>query len=87
MSNLNLSELSKEIASKHVSQIESALSQYVKSAIQLLEDQGKDITVYTLVSVSNPMQLKDDHSVRITNQWKIIKVSELENIPRIWEDL
>jgi hypothetical protein len=86
MSNtLNLAKLTREIAVKQVEQLDSGLAQYVESAIRLLEIQGKDITEYTLVKIDNPMQLKGDHSVRITSQWKIVKMSELGNLP-IYED-
>jgi hypothetical protein len=78
----NLAELTQKITNAHAQDLDNALAQYVKSAISLLEAQGKNITEYTFVKVDNPMQFTADNSLRITGQWKVVKMSELENLPR-----
>ena len=47
----DLSKISKKIAKEHRVQLDGALAQYVKSGIELLQSQAKDITEYTLTQI------------------------------------
>jgi len=77
---LDLSELTKKIANEHTVQFDGGLAQYVKSAIELLKAQGKDITDYTLVNVNNPLEMKDTGAV-ISSSWRIVKIEDTQVRP------
>lgn len=83
---LNLSEVTEEIIKQHIQVMDSSLTQYIKSAVGLLQHQGKDITDYALVVVNNPMTLKDNNRVTISSQWRVVPISELENLPTYLEE-
>lgn len=75
-----LGDASRMIAEKHMQIIDSALMQYIKSAIHLLEAQGENIEDYALINVHGPMQLEDT-DVRVNSHWKIVHVDKLEKVP------
>lgn len=75
-----LGSIQRTIAQKQVQIIDSSLAQYIKSAIQLLETQGKDIDDYALIAVNNPMELIEN-GLRVTSQWRIVHIDKLQNIP------
>jgi hypothetical protein len=79
MSTFNLSELTTKIANENTVQLDGGLAQYVKSSIEILQSQGKDITKYTLTQIHNPMQIKEDGRI-VTSVWKIIKMSDLSQL-------
>ena len=87
MSNtLDLSELTRKIAMEHTVQLDGGLAQYVKSAIGMLQAQGKDITDYTLSQIQNPYELKENGRM-VTQVWKIVKMSDLQPRPIYEEQL
>lgn len=82
---LNLDELTKKIAMEHTVKLDSAIAQYVKSAIEMLQAQGKDITEYALTQIANPYELKED-GLLVTGTWKIVKMSDLKPRPTYEEN-
>ena len=85
MKTFDLSELTKKIAQEHTVSLDGGLAQYVKSSIELLQSQGKDITDYTLTQIQNPMELIEDGRM-VTSVWKIVKMSDLKNRPTYSEE-
>lgn len=82
---LNLQEISSKFA-KHIAEAsDNALFGYVSSAVKLLETQGKDITQYAIINVANPMEYKGD-GVRINSQWRVVPMTDLQNLPILSED-
>jgi len=76
----NLREVQEYIAKQNVRAIDSALSQFVKSAIDLLGFQGKNIEEYALVNVMQPMELTED-GARINSLWRIVRIDEVKFSP------
>lgn len=81
---MNLKEITNELVKKHVQVIDSGITQYIKSAVHLLESQGEDITKYSLVEVDTPMEISAN-KIKLSKYWRIIKTSELNNLP-IYKD-
>lgn len=82
-----LADASKLIAEKQMQIDENHITQYIKTAMEIVERKGESLEDYALIKVQNPMQLKDDkNSVVITSQWRLIHVSKLENVPEYDND-
>ncbi len=75
-----------EIVKQKVQETDSNIAAYIKATVEHLTDKGENIEDYALVVVQNPMELKGT-SVRITSQWRIVKTSDLENLPTYEEEL
>jgi hypothetical protein len=71
---------------QRVQMVDSALAQYIQSACLYVEHKDEKLEDYALIQINNPMHLKDDHSVTITQQWRLIPISELENAPEYGDD-
>lgn len=81
-----LGDASRLIAEKNMQVDENHLTQYIKTAMELVEARGESLEDYALIMVQNPMVLKEDNSsVMITSQWRLIHVDKLENAP-VYED-
>lgn len=81
-----LADASRLMAESHMKVVDNALGQYIKSAIEVIEHRGEKLEDYALIAVNNPMQLKDDYSVTVTSQWRLLRISKLENTPRYGDD-
>lgn len=82
-----LADASKLIAEKQMQIDENHITQYIKTAMEIVERKGESLEDYALIKIQNPMQLKDDkNSVVITSQWRLIHVSKLENVPEYDND-
>ena len=77
---MNLSEITQSLAYKNALIYDTLLVEYVRSSIKMLESQGKDITKFALVNVSNPMEL-EGNSVAVKSQWRIVPVDLLTPLP------
>lgn len=80
MSKFNLTDLVAEMAKHKAQAIDSALSRYVAEAVNNLTKRGENIEDWTLVAIDNPVKLTGD-SARITQQWRIVRVSDVQNLP------
>jgi len=80
----NLKEAMNFITKQRVQSIDSALTQYIKSAILMLEVQGKNIEDYTLIQVHNPMEFVEN-GARVIVQWRIVHVDKVKNLPVVGE--
>lgn len=83
---LNLAELTKKITCEHTKAIDGALATYLQSAVQHLTDRGEKIEDYTLCLIQNPMMAFKD-GFGITQQWKIMKMSELDQLKEKIQDV
>ncbi len=81
-----LSDLAKSHVLKSVKIVDSALATYIKEAIAHIERRGERLEDYSLVQVSNPME-HTDSGIRVTMQWRLVKTSELQNLPTYEEEL
>jgi len=77
---LNLSELSKSVALFHVQATDAITAKYLEEVIKHITERGDKIEDYTLALVNNPMQITES-GLQVTMQYRVMKVSELENIP------
>jgi len=81
----NLNYVSQRFAKNIADATDNALFGYVAGVVHLLETQGKDITQYAIINVSNPMEYKDD-GFRVNMQWRVVPISDLKNLPTYEED-
>lgn len=75
-----LSDISKLITEKQLNVDENHITQYIKTAVELVEAKGESLEDYALIKVQNPMKLKEN-SIKITSQWRLVHISKLENVP------
>ena len=75
-----LDDISRKYAVDIAKASDNALFGFVKGTIELLQYQGKDITKYAIISVNNPMEYTKGN-MRITSQFRVVPISELENAP------
>lgn len=71
-----MNEVTRQLAKNKAAEIDYGLTAYIKGAVALLESQGKDITQYSLIQITNPTELIKD-KVRVTSQWRVVKNDEL----------
>lgn len=74
----NLKEINRLLIENKVKIMDSVITQYVRSSIQILESQGDDITEFTLVQVSTPIHRTVD-GLEILTEWRIVAISEIDN--------
>lgn len=79
MSN-TLQDIVKSNVLQSVKVVDSALATYIKEAVKHIENRGEKLEDYSLIQVQNPMQFKDS-GVVVTMQWRLVKTSEIENLP------
>ena len=77
---LNLAELSAKIAQTHVQQTDAMTAKYLEEVIKHITERGDKIEDYTLAFVSNPMEFKDS-GLKVTMQYRVCRVDELQNLP------
>jgi hypothetical protein len=83
---LNLAELSSKIAVANVQKTDSMVAKYLEEVIRHITERGDKIEDYTLVLVNNPMELKENN-LKVTMQYRVCRVDELQNLPTYEEDL
>ena len=82
---LNLSEMAREVARANVQQTDAMTAKYLEGVIKHITERGDKIEDYTLALVSNPMEFKDSE-LKVTMQYRVCRVDELQNIPVYRED-
>ena len=76
---LNLEEI-ESIAQKHVKHVDSIITEYVKGAIDIIKEQGGDITKFTLAQIDHPMQIKDTESgttASVRVHYRIVPIEDI----------
>lgn len=83
---LNLSELTSKIANANVQKTDAMTAKYIEEVVKHITKRGDRIEDYALVLVSNPMEFKDS-SIKVTTQYRVCRVDELQNSPVYEEEL
>ena len=83
---LNLFELSQSIARHNVQATDAMTSKYIEEVVKHITERGDKVEDYTLVMVNNPMEVIES-GLRATMQYRVMKISELQNLPTYGEDL
>ena len=80
----NIYELSSKIAKANIKATDSMTSKYLEEVVKHITERGDKIEDYTLALVSNPMEFKDS-KLKVTMQYRVCRVDELQNLP-IYKD-
>ena len=80
----NLQELSTKIADYRVQQTDAMTAKYLEEVMKHITERGDKIEDYSLVLVSNPMEVIES-GLRVSMQYRVMKISELQNIPEYGE--
>jgi hypothetical protein len=80
----NLDQIStfteKMIKQKRI-QLDGALAEYVRAVIPYLISKGEKLEDWTLTSISTSMTMKNDHSMSITQSWRLVRIKDIEVVP------
>lgn len=85
MSN-NLLELRDKVVKANVQATDAMVAKYLEEVMRHITARGDKVEDYTLVMVNNPMQLKDS-GLRVSIQYRVCRVDELENLPVYGDEL
>ena len=81
----SLDKIVKDMTFKKVKVVDQTIKDYIEASVISLTAQGKDICDYAFISVDNPMQVTAT-GVRVTQQYRIIPIDQLSNLPVYPED-
>jgi hypothetical protein len=82
----SLADISKNVAIQNVKITDTALATYIKSAVKHIEGRGEKLEDYALTQVGNPMEFVEG-GYRVTQQWRLVEISKLQNLPTYEEEL
>lgn len=82
---LNLAEITQKIARANIQATDAMTAKYLEEVVRHITDRGDKIEDYAMVAVNTPMQVKD-RNLKVTIQYRVMPISELELLPNYGDE-